>query len=163
MADFEVFEPPNQPQIDPSISQVKAKVIECLTSVDHQTFDQIFQKFQQRVDQVDTIRAVPIMAYLLESNVSFHLPLTPLQLLSKPQRLAAYYTVSRLLHRDETGASPSDSLVLSQVNYCRLLIDSQPESFEVQQRQAEYSLLCDLAKGTFQVSLPSHNFSIGRS
>lgn len=79
-----------------------------------------------------------MICYLLEGN-----------LLTKSQRIVAFYILYKVYNNENFKVTPFESIVLSSINHCLHVIQSQPESHEAMERMAEYTLLSD-----FVVSIP---------
>lgn len=85
---------------------------------------------------------------MLEGNVSFVLTKLFLQLLTKSQRIVAFYILYKVYNNENFKVTPFESIVLSSINKCMHVIQTQPDSQEATERRAEYSLLSDFVVST---------------
>jgi len=82
-----------------------------------------------------------MICYLLEGN-----------LLTKSQRIVAFYILYKVYNNEDFKVTPFESIVLSSINQCTQVIQAQPDSFEALERRAEVSLLNDFVISTPKVS-----------
>lgn len=65
------------------------------------------------------------------------------------QRIIAFYILYKVYNNESFKVTPFESIVLSSINQCMQVMQTQPESQEAFERRAEYCLLSD-----FVVSIP---------
>jgi len=91
--------------------------LKVLSLANEHTFEQCLQQFSQLIDRQQLFRACSFMCYLLEGN-----------LLTKQQRLVAFYVMSKVYSGESLNVTPFDSIVLSTLNQCMQIIETQPDS-----------------------------------
>lgn len=67
------------------------------------------------------------ICYLMESN-----------LLTKSQRIVAFYILYKVYNSESFKVTPFESVVLSSINHCTQIFQTKPDSFEAFERRAEY-------------------------
>ena len=69
-------------------------------------------------------------------------------LLTKSQRIVAFYILYKVYNNENFKVTPFESIVLSSINKCIQIIQTAPDSYETFERMAEYSLLSDFVVST---------------
>jgi len=87
------------------------------------------------------------ITYLLEAN-----------LLTKIQRLVAFYILYKVYNAENFRVTPFESVVLSSINHCMQVFTTKQDSYEAFERRAEYTLLTDFVVSTPKVSTFNSKF-----
>lgn len=69
-------------------------------------------------------------------------------LLTKSQRIVAFYILYKVYNSENFKVTPFESIVLSAINKCLHVSDTQPESYEALEHKAEYTLLSEFVIST---------------
>lgn len=128
---------PNQPLNDPIKLLERQQLLDILSS-DNKTFEQCLQQFNNKFNRNQWFSICCTICYLLEGN-----------LLTKSQRIVAFYILYKVYNNENFKVTPFESIVLSSINQCLHVVQNQPDSQEALDRKAEHTLLND-----FVVSIP---------
>ena len=123
--------------VDQGKIQERQQLLDILSS-ENKTFEQCLQQFNHKFSRNQWFKTCCSICYLLEGN-----------LLTKSQRIVAFYILYKVYNNENFKVTPFESIVLSSINQCHQVILTAPDSQEAVERRAEYTLLND-----FVVSIP---------
>jgi len=73
-------------------------------------------------------------------------------LLTKIQRLVAFYILYKVYNAENFRVTPFESVVLSSINHCMQVFTTKQDSYEAFERRAEYTLLTDFVVSTPKIA-----------